>query len=71
MAGTVGPYGMAVPPDGKKVTTLESDPMSAMLVIGDSHLQVFRRGGNMIATQGGFIDQLQVDMFAAVERFCT
>jgi len=60
--------GMAVPPDGKEVKTLESDPLSAMLVIGDSHLQVFRRGGNMLATQGGFIDQLQVDMFAAVDE---
>lgn len=60
--------GMAVPPDGKKVTTLEADPRSAMLVMGDSHLQVFRRGGNMLATQAGFIDHLQAGMFAAVDE---
>ena len=60
--------GKAVPPDGKAVTTLESDPNSAMLVIGDSHLQIFRKGGNMITTQAGFIDRLQVELPAAVEE---
>ena len=60
--------GEAVPPDGKTVRTLESDPNSAMLVMGDSHLQVFRRGGNMIATQGGFIDHLDVFLPSAVEE---
>jgi alginate O-acetyltransferase complex protein AlgJ len=60
--------GEAVPPDGKAVRTIESDPNSAMLVIGDSHLQVFRRGGSMIATQGGFIDHLAVSLPAAVEE---
>jgi alginate O-acetyltransferase complex protein AlgJ len=54
--------------DGSQVTTLESDPKSAMLVIGDSHLQVFRRGGNMLATCGGFVDHLQESMFAAVDE---
>jgi alginate O-acetyltransferase complex protein AlgJ len=54
--------------NGTKVNTVESDPNSAMLVLGDSHLQVFRKGGNMLATQAGFIDHLQVDMFAAVEE---
>jgi alginate O-acetyltransferase complex protein AlgJ len=54
--------------DGTQVSTLESDPKSAMLVIGDSHLQVFRRGGNMLATCGGFIDHLQAGMFAAVDE---
>ncbi len=60
--------GEAVPPDGRMVRTLESDPNSAMLVIGDSHLQIFRRGGNMIATQGGFIDHLDVALPSAVEE---
>lgn len=60
--------GEAVPPDGKAVRTVESDPRSAMLVIGDSHLQVFRRGGNMLATQGGFIDHLDVFLPGAVEE---
>ncbi len=59
--------GEAVPPDAKTVRTLESDPKSAMLVIGDSHLQVFRKGGEMITTQAGFVDHLQVDLPAAVE----
>lgn len=54
--------------DGSQVTTLESDPKSAMLVIGDSHLQIFRRGGNMLATCGGFVDHLQESMFAAVDE---
>ena len=53
---------------GKSVSTVESDPKSAILAIGDSHLQVFRKGGNMLATQGGFIDHLQVDLGSAVEE---
>src|SRR5206468_4056666 len=61
--------GMAVPPDGKKVTALEGDANSAMVVLGDSHLLVFRKGGDMLATNGGFIDHLQVDMFAAAHEF--
>jgi alginate O-acetyltransferase complex protein AlgJ len=60
--------GLAVPPDGKAVTTVESDPLSAMLVMGDSHLQVFRKGGSMLATQGGFIDHLQTMLPAAVHE---
>ncbi len=60
--------GEAVPPDGKAVRTIESDPNSALLVIGDSHLQVFRRGGNMLATQGGFIDHLDILLPAAVDE---
>lgn len=60
--------GLAVPPDGKNVTTVESDPQSPVLVFGDSHLQVFRKGGNMLAMQGGFIDHLQVFLPAAVEE---
>jgi len=60
--------GEAVAPDGKQVTTVESDPKSAMLVMGDSHLQVFRKGGNMLATQGGFVDHLQTLLPAAVEE---
>lgn len=60
--------GEAVPPDGKTVSTLESDPKSAMLVMGDSHLLVFRKGGDMVTTQAGFIDHLQIDLPAAVEE---
>ncbi len=60
--------GEAVPPDRKTVRSVESDAGSAMLVIGDSHLQVFRRGGSMIATQGGFIDHLNVLLQSAVEE---
>ncbi len=60
--------GEAVPPDGKTVRTLESDPNSAMLVIGDSHLQIFRKGGKMITSQAGFIDHLQINLPAAVEE---
>jgi alginate O-acetyltransferase complex protein AlgJ len=60
--------GLAVPPEGKAVRTVESDPKSAMLLIGDSHLQVFRRGGSMLATQGGVIDHLDVAVASAVEE---
>jgi alginate O-acetyltransferase complex protein AlgJ len=61
--------GLAVPPDGKSVTTVESDPRSPVLVLGDSHLLVFRRGGNMLAMQGGFVDHLQTLLPIAVEEF--
>jgi alginate O-acetyltransferase complex protein AlgJ len=60
--------GLAVPPDGKNVTTVESDPQSPVLVFGDSHLQVFRKGGNMLAMQAGFIDHLQVFLPTSVEE---
>lgn len=60
--------GLAVPPDGKNVTTVESDPKSPVLVFGDSHLQVFRKGGSMLAMQGGFIDHLQTLLPLAVEE---
>lgn len=60
--------GLAVPPDGKNVTTVESDPQSPVLVLGDSHLQVFRKGGNMLAMQGGFVDHLQTMLPIAVEE---
>ncbi|MEZ0388638.1 MAG: hypothetical protein ACAI34_16315 [Verrucomicrobium sp.] len=61
--------GLAVPPDGKQVTTVNKDPQSAMLLLGDSHLLVFRKGGDMLATQGGFVDHLQVDLSAAVDEY--
>lgn len=54
--------------DGTKVSTLEADPQSAMLVMGDSHLQIFRRGDKMITTCGGFIDHLQQSLSAAVDE---
>jgi alginate O-acetyltransferase complex protein AlgJ len=54
---------------GGDVTTVESDAASAVLVMGDSHLQVFRRGGAMLAQQGGFVDHLQAELGAAVEEF--
>lgn len=60
--------GLAVPPDGKNVSTVESDPLSPVLVLGDSHLQVFRKGGNMLAMQSGFIDHLQTLLPTAVEE---
>jgi alginate O-acetyltransferase complex protein AlgJ len=60
--------GLAVPPDGKNVTTVENDPQSPVLVFGDSHLQVFRRGGNMLAVQAGFVDHLQTLLPTSVEE---
>jgi alginate O-acetyltransferase complex protein AlgJ len=60
--------GLAAPPDGNNVTTVESDPQSPVLVLGDSHLQVFRKGGNMLAMQGGFVDHFQVYLPTSVEE---
>lgn len=54
---------------GNDVVTVESDPASPVLVMGDSHLQIFRRGGTMLAQQGGFVDHLQVELGTAVEEF--
>lgn len=52
-----------------EVETVEGDPRGPILVIGDSHLQVFRRGGNMLATQAGFVDHLQANLKLSVEEF--
>lgn len=60
--------GVADPANPQAVTTVTGDSKSPLLVIGDSHLQVFRRGGNMLATQGGFIDHLQAALGTAVEE---
>lgn len=54
---------------GGSVTTVESDPNSPVVVLGDSHLQVFRKGGNMLDTQGGVVDHLQVALGAPVHEF--
>ncbi len=54
--------------DGTQVSTAFSESSSPVLVIGDSHLQVFRKGGSMLATLGGFIDHLQVDLALPVEE---
>jgi alginate O-acetyltransferase complex protein AlgJ len=60
--------GLAVPPSGKDVTTVESDPQSPVLVLGDSHLMVFRQGADMLARQAGFIDHLQTLLPIAVQE---
>ncbi|WP_050030909.1 hypothetical protein [Verrucomicrobium sp. BvORR034] len=54
---------------GSSVTTVESSPASPIVVLGDSHLQVFRKGGNMLDTQGGFVDHLQVALGTPVQEF--
>ena len=60
--------GEAMAGNAKEVLTVESDPKSTILAIGDSHLMIFRKGGDMLATQGGFIDHLQVDLGAAIQE---
>lgn len=60
--------GLAANPDGTEVRTIDSDAASPILVIGDSHCQVFRRGGAMHSTCGGFIDHLNVDLSVPVEE---
>ncbi|CAN5831956.1 hypothetical protein BH11VER1_BH11VER1_04650 [soil metagenome] len=54
--------------NGTQVLTANSEPSSPVLVIGDSHLQIFRKGGNMLATLGGLIDHFQVDLASPVEE---
>lgn len=54
--------------DGTQVTTANSEPSSPVLVIGDSHLQVFRKGGSMLSTLSGLIDHLQVGIACPVEE---
>jgi alginate O-acetyltransferase complex protein AlgJ len=51
------------------LTTVASDPASPLVVLGDSHLQVFRQGGTMLDVQGGFVDHLQVALGTAVHEF--
>jgi alginate O-acetyltransferase complex protein AlgJ len=41
---------------------------SPVLVIGDSHCQVFRTGGPMLATNGGFIDHLAATLSLPIEE---
>lgn len=63
--------GVAANPNGTDVNTVESADYSPVLVMGDSHCQVFRRGGNMHTTCSGFIDHLVVDLSVPVEEVST
>lgn len=63
--------GLAANPNGTEVSTVESADYSPVLVMGDSHCQVFRRGANMHTTCAGFIDHLVVDLSAPVEEVST
>lgn len=47
----------------------EGDP--AVIVLGDSHCQVFRRGGSMLSTGAGFIDHLSQQLGAPVDEMST
>jgi alginate O-acetyltransferase complex protein AlgJ len=63
--------GVASDPNGTEVEIVESADYSPVMVIGDSHCQVFRRGGNMHTTSAGFIDHLVVDLSAPVHEIST
>ncbi len=63
--------GSAANPNGTEVSALDSDTNAPLLVMGDSHCQVFRAGGAMHATCGGFIDHLGVDLSLPVEEVST
>lgn len=63
--------GVAANPNGTDVNTVESADYSPVLVMGDSHCQVFRRGGTMHTTCSGFIDHLVVDLSVPVEEVST
>jgi alginate O-acetyltransferase complex protein AlgJ len=54
-----------------EVKTVESVPTAPLLVMGDSHCQVFRRGESMHTTCGGFIDHLITDLNLPIEEIST
>lgn len=59
----------STPPESlpiSKVNPATSGP-SPVLVIGDSHCQVFRTGGPMLATDAGFIDHLAAALSLPIE----
>jgi alginate O-acetyltransferase complex protein AlgJ len=51
----------------RKVSPATAGP-SPILVIGDSHCQVFRTGGNMLASDAGFIDHLASALSTPIEE---
>lgn len=57
------------PPETLPLTQIEpkTEGRSPVLVIGDSHCQIFRTGGPMLASDGGFIDHLAHDLGMQVE----
>jgi alginate O-acetyltransferase complex protein AlgJ len=63
--------GLAANPNGTEVKTVESVAYAPLLVMGDSHCQVFRRGASMHTTCGGFIDHLITDLSLPVEEIST
>lgn len=63
--------GLAATANGTEVSTVESADHSPLVVMGDSHCQVFRRGGTMHATCAGFIDHLIADLSLPVEEVST
>lgn len=63
--------GVASNPAGTEVTSVDSADHSPLLVMGDSHCQVFRRGGSMHTTCAGFIDHLVTDLSLPVEEVST
>lgn len=63
--------GMAANANGTEISTVESADHSPLVVMGDSHCQVFRRGGTMHATCAGFIDHLITDLSLPVEEVST
>ena len=56
---------------GAEIKPMESVGYSRVLVMGDSHCQVFRRGGAMHATGAGFIDHLATDLSHGIEEVST
>lgn len=63
--------GIAANSDGTDVSSVESADYSPVLVMGDSHCQVFRRGGVMHATCAGFIDHLVSGLSVPVHEVST
>lgn len=51
----------------RKVSPSTAGP-SPVLVIGDSHCQIFRTGGTMLATDAGFIDHLASGLSTTIEE---
>jgi len=57
------------PPETLALTQVDpkTEGRSPVLVIGDSHCQIFRTGGAMLASDGGFIDHLAHDLGIQIE----
>jgi alginate O-acetyltransferase complex protein AlgJ len=60
----------SLPPEALSLQSVspQTSGDSPILVIGDSHCQIFRTGGNMLASNAGFIDHLAQQLSLPIEE---